>query len=471
MKLIKIFSISLGKNTDMKKISANLSRRSFLQRTAVATASAFAMPMILPSSVLGREGAVAPNSRINIAMIGTGRQVFYANLPWFLWSKDCQVVALCDVDSWRMEEARKRVEENYANDKTSGVYQGCAMYRDFREVLDRKDVDAVMITTPDHWHASMAVAAAKAGKDIALEKPVSLTVAQGRAITEAVKKSGRILRTDTEVRFDKRFHRLCEVVRNGRIGKVKRVFAGVPKNPPPLEKYPAPLPVPPELDYELWQGPAPERPYTEQRVHYRHTGLDYTKGTGPGWFNISDYSQGNMLNWCGHIIDIVQWALDTERTGPVEVEGHAEFPQDNLWDVPQQQKVRYRYASGIELFYAEDRPFVRVEGDDGWIENTWFKDDGFKASSSELLKWNAGPNEIQLPRLSEKDDFINCVKSRKEPIIPAEIGHRDATIAQIGFIASKLGRKLQWDPVAEKFIGNEAANRMLSRPMRGPWAV
>ena len=178
-----------------------------------------------------------------------------------------------------------------------------------------------------------------------------------------------------------------------------------------------------------------------------------------------------MLNWCGHIIDIVQWALDTERTGPVEVEGHAEFPQDNLWDVPQHQKVRYRYASGIELFYAEDRPFVRVEGTEGWIENTWFKDDGFKASSPELLKWNAGPNEIQLPRLSEKEDFINCVKSRKEPIIPAEIGHRDATIAQIGFIASKLGQKLQWDPVTEKFIGNEAANRMLSRPMRGPWAV
>ena len=446
-----------------------LTRRSLLKRAALA-ATAPVFPNIIPSRLLGADGAVSPNNRVNVALIGTGRQVFYANLPWFLSSEEVQVVAVCDADAWRMEQAKTMVEESYADKIKAGTYKGCATCRDFREVLARPDVDAVMISTPDHWHACMAIGAAKAGKDIALEKPISLSVEQGRAIANAVKKHKVVCRTDTEVRSNLRFQQLCQIVRNGRIGQVKRVRAAVPKDPEPLAENPGPMPVPPELDYELWQGPAPARPYTQQRVHFPHGGLDYTKGTNPGWFHISDYSLGNLLNWGTHILDIVQWALDTEHTGPVEVEGKAEFPK-SFWDSPINHEFRYRYANGIEVFYHSERPYVRVEGSEGWVEYTWFQSDGFKASDPALLKWKPEPDDLELPCISEKQDFINCVRSRKEPIITAEIGHRAATMCQIGYIAAKLGQKLHWDPLAEKFSGNDEANKLLSRPVRAPWSI
>lgn len=177
-----------------------------------------------------------------------------------------------------------------------------------------------------------------------------------------------------------------------------------------------------------------------------------------------------MLNWGTHTIDIAQWALDTEHTGPVEVEGRAEFPKA-FWDAPRHHEIRYRYANGVEMLYVADRPFVRVEGTEGWIEHTWFESNGFKASDPGLLKWKPGAGEIELPCISEKEDFINCVRSRKDPIITAEIGHRAATICHIGFIAAKLGQKLKWDPVAEKFTGNDEANKLLRRPLRAPWAI
>ncbi|MBV5335870.1 Gfo/Idh/MocA family oxidoreductase, partial [bacterium] len=345
-------------------------------------------------------------------------------MPWFLWSKDVQVVAVCDADAWRMELARQAVEANYASSMGQGVYGGCATHRDFREVLARKDVDAVMISTPDHWHAHMAVAAAQAGKDVALEKPLA----------EAVKENGCVLRTDTEVRACKPFHQLCQVVRNGLVGEVRRVYASVPKDAPPLEAWPMTQPVPPELDYDLWLGPAPAKLYTEQRVHCRQSGLDYMAGTkGPGWMQIRDYSLGVMLNWGTHILDIVQWALNVERGGPVEVEGSGVFPKDNLWDIAQEFKVRYRYANGVEVFYSNGgSACVRVEGTQGWIEYTWFLDNSFKASSESLLKWKPGPDDLALPCVGEKEDFVSCVRSRKEPIISAEIGHRSASVCQIG---------------------------------------
>jgi myo-inositol 2-dehydrogenase/D-chiro-inositol 1-dehydrogenase len=248
-------------------------RREFLKTTA-ATAAGLAVPTLIPASALGRDGTVAPSNRINLGFIGTGRQVFFANLPWHLASQETQVVAVCDVDSWRREKAKTKVEEAYAAKTPSGTYKGCAAHQDFRELLARKDVDAVMISTPDHWHAYMAIEAAKAGKDIALEKPISLSVAEGRAIAEAVKKHNRVFRTDTEVRAEGKFLKLVQVARNGRLGQIKRVFAGVPKDPPPLAQNPAPMPVPPELNYPMWLGSAPDKPYTEQRVHYPKAGLD-----------------------------------------------------------------------------------------------------------------------------------------------------------------------------------------------------
>jgi len=448
-----------------------LTRRAFLRHTTVAGSAALAAPMIVPARVLGAGGAVAPSNRINMGFIGTGRQVFYANLPWHLASEETQVVAVCDVDSWRMEKAKTKVEQTYAARSLGHPWKGCALHQDFRELLARKDVDAVMISTPDHWHAYIGIESAKAGKDIALEKPISLSVAEGRAIADAMRKHGRIFRTDTEVRAEERFLKLCHVVRNGRIGQVKRVLAGVPKDPAPLAQNPAPMPVPPELDYELWQGPALARPYTEQRVHYSKAGLDYS-GKGPGWMHIRDYSLGVILNWGTHILDIVQWTLNTERTGPIEIEGKGEFPNDNLWDVLQRFEVRYRYASGIEVIYANaGRPFVRVEGTEGWIENTWFKPDGFIASEEALLKWKPGPSDLTFPLITEKQDFVNAIKSRKETMIPAEIGHRTASMCQLGHIAVQTGDKLKWNPDTERFVGNAAANGLLARTHRAPWRI
>ena len=448
-----------------------ITRRTFLRRTTAAAGAVVAAPLVVPARVLGADGTVAPSNRINMGFIGTGRQVFYANLPWHLASGETQVVALCDVDSWRMERAKAKVEDAYAAKAPGGTYKGCATYGDFRDLLARKDIDAVMISTPDHWHAYMAIEAAKAGKDIALEKPISLSVAEGRAIADAMKKHGRIFRTDTEVRAESRFLKLCQVVRNGRIGQVKRVLAGVPKDPPPLEQNPEPMPMPPELNYPMWLGSAPDQPYTEQRVHYPKAGLDYS-GKNPGWMHIRDYSQGMVLNWGTHILDIVQWALNTERTGPVSVEGQGHFPKGNLWDVLREFEVRYRYASGIEVVYsnAEQRPFVRIEGTEGWIENTWFKD-SFIASDEKLLQWKPGPNDVKFPLITEKQDFVNCIKNRKETMIPAEIGHRTASLCQIGHIAVQTGAKLEWNPETERFVGHDQANQLLTRPQRAPWKV
>jgi myo-inositol 2-dehydrogenase / D-chiro-inositol 1-dehydrogenase len=447
-----------------------VSRRSILRRVAGAAVAAAAAPSIVPARALGLAGEVPPSSRIGVGMIGTGRQVFFSNLPWFLGSKEVQVTAVCDVDSWRLERAKKTVEDTYAATAPGGAYKGCLAFRDFRDLLARKDVDAVMISTPDHWHAFVAVEAARAGKDIALEKPISLSVPEGRAICDAVKKHGRIFRTDTEVRAEESFHRICQTARSGRLGKITRVLAGVPKDPPPLAEVPPPMPVPPELDYPMWLGSAPEKPYTMQRVHFPKGGLDYG-GNNPGWMHVRDTSLGVILNWGTHIIDIVGWGLGTERTGPVEVEGKGRFGT-GLWDILQEFEVRYRYSSGVEVLYSNaGRAFVRFEGTDGWIEHTWFQADGLKASREDLLRWSPGAGDPKLPRLSEKQDFIDCVKSRKETLIPAEVGHRTATLCQIGHIAAQLGRKLTWNPEAERFSGDDEANALLPRPQRAPWRV
>ncbi len=444
-------------------------RRSFLKSVVAAGVA----PLALSSRALGREGAVAPNSRVNVALIGTGRQVFHANLPWFLWSKDVQAVAVCDADAWRMDLARQAVEANYAVSAGHDGFKGCAMHRDFREVLARKDVDAVMISTPDHWHAHMAVAAMQAGKDVALEKPISLCVREGRAIADAAKRYGRVFRTDTEVRAHKPFHRLCQVVRNGLVGEVRRVHVTVPSDPPPLpERWPADDPVPPELDYDLWQGPALARPYTERRVHYRQAGLDYVGGKGPGWMHIRDYSLGVMLNWGTHVLDLTQWLLNTERGGPAEIKGSARFPKDNLWDVAQAFKIRYRYTGGTEVIYENgEAASVRVEGSEGWIAHTWFKEQACRASAPSLLTWEPKDGDVRLPLLDEKQDFIDCVRSRKEPLITAEIGHRAATMCQLGHISAQLGRRLKWDAAAERVAGDDAANALLARTYRKAWAV
>ena len=448
-------------NTLESAAPTNLTRRQFLRSAStVAAGAALAGPTIITGRTLGVE---PPSNRITIGMIGMGRQAYHSNVKAFLGASDAQVVAVCDVDTWRLENARKAVEQHYARNKTSGVFKGCAAYRDFRELLDRRDIDAVMISTPDHWHVPMAIAAAKAGKDVSCEKPLTLSIAEGRALSDAVRRYGRVFRTDSEFRSHACFQKTCELVLNGRIGKVHTIRTGVPAGDVGCAPKPN-MPVPAELDYEMWLGPAPHAPYTTDRVHPTES---YSR---PGWMRVRDYCEGMVSNWGTHLNDIAQWGNGTERTGPVEVEGRGEFPKDGLWNVLLNLEIQYKYANGVRLFYSISRPYVRFEGADGWIEAD-YGSRKIKAEPASILSSPIGPDEIHLPLKGGKRDFLDAIKTRGQTLEDAEVGHRTTSLCQIGHIAIQVGRKLQWDPDAEQFVNDDAANRLLTRPMRSPWRL
>ena len=445
-------------NKRTKKANA-LTRRQFLQGSAAITASlALAGPTIVSASILG---ANAPGNRVTVGMIGMGRQAFHSNLKSFLNSPDTQVVAVCDVDAWRLDNARKAVEKHYAKDRRSDTFKGCSVYKDFRELLARTDIDAVMISTPDHWHVPMCIAAARAGKDICCEKPLTLSIAEGRALSDTVQRYRRVFRTDSEFRSLSCFQRACELVINGRIGKVRTIYTGVPAGDIACSPQPI-MAVPEELDYDLWLGPAPLAPYTEKRVHPRHS---YDR---PGWMRVRDYCEGMVTNWGTHLNDIAQWGNGTEHTGPVEVEGSGKYPSDGLWDVLLDFEIRYKYANGVRLIYKISRPYVRFEGTDGWVEAD-YNSRSLKTNPESILKSPIRPDEIHLPLKDEKRDFIDAVKTRGRTLADAEVGHRTTSMCQLGHIAVQLGRKLRWNPDDERFINDEAANRLLSQPMRSPW--
>lgn len=435
-----------------------LTRRRFLSGSVAAWATALAGPMIVPASAFGAD---APSNRITVGMIGMGRQAYHSNLKSFLHSSDVQVVAICDVDAWRLKNAREAVEKHYAKDKRAGTFRSCSAYRDFRKLLARRDIDAVMISTTDHSHVPIAVEAAKAGKDICCEKPLTLSIAEGRALSDTVRRYGRVFRTDSEFRSHSCFQRACELVLNGRIGKVHTIRTGVPAGDVAGTPQPE-MPVPEELDYQLWLGPAPLAPYTVARVHPRHS---YSR---PGWMRVRDYCEGMITNWGAHLNDIAQWGNGTERTGPVEVEAAGEYPRDGLWNVLLRFEARYRYANGVELIYNTSRPYVRFEGTDGWIEAD-YNTRSVKAHPESILTQPIGPDEIRLPLKDEKRDFIDAVKTRGRTLADAEVGHRTTSLCQLGHIAIQRGRKLWWDPQAERFTNDEGANRLLHRPLRSPW--
>jgi predicted dehydrogenase len=392
-----------------------------------------------------------------------GRQAYHSNIKAFLNAPDTQVVAVCDVDRWRLDNAKEAVEKHYAKEKTSGTFAGCSAYKDFRELLERADIDAVMISTPDHWHVPMAVAAAKAGKDICCEKPLTLSIAEGRILSDTVTRYNRVFRTDSEFRSHSCFQRACELVLNGRIGRIQTIRTGVPAGDIACGPQPD-MPVPEELDYEMWLGPAPQAPYTLSRVQPRHS---YSR---PGWMRVLDYCEGMVTNWGAHLNDIAQWGNGTERTGPAEVEGTGEFPSDGLWNVLLSFEIRYRFADGVQMFYNTSKPYVRFEGTDGWIQAE-YSNRVLKAHPESILKEPIGPDEIHLPLKSEKRDFIDAVKTRGQTLADAEVGHRTTSLCQIGHIAVQTGRKLRWDPEAERFTNDDTANRLLSRPIRSPWRL
>ncbi len=439
-------------------------RRRFLQ----ATTAAIAAPYIVPASVLG---ARAPSNRIHVGCIGIGNQGNLI-LNRFLKLEDVQVVAVCDANRGSggykdekqflgREPAKKTVDAYYASERKSGSFQDCDMYGDFRELLDRDDIDAVTIVTPDHWHAYMAILAAEKGKDIYCEKPLALTIGQGRAIVDAVKKYDRVFQTGSHERSNPNVRQACEAVRKGAIGKVKRIITHVGKNnkvgPGPGWK---PMPVPDGFDYDMWLGPAPQAPYHKDRCLYRFR------------FNY-DYAGGQVANFGAHSNDMAQWGLGMDASGPVEIEClQREFlPEGSLFNTATITKFRCLYEDGTELICQTDTPSVqcRFEGEKGFvqIQNKGAK---FIADPESITEGKMSDREMKLEHDTDHQrNFIDCVKSRETPVASAEIGHRSATVCHLGNISVRLNAKLKWDPVNEHFIDNAEANKMLWSDMRSPW--
>jgi predicted dehydrogenase len=452
----------------MSNIFDNYSRRHFLKRAGLLAFGAAAGPLILSRS---SSGAIAPGNRITMGFIGTGRQAAGANIPQFMSLPDVQVVAVCDVDGWRLGQARQQVEGYYARQSHSGNYKGCAAFKDFRELLARPDIDTVMISSPDHWHVPMAAAAIKAGKDVALEKPITRCINEGRILARLVAEHHRIFRVDSEFRSLETFHRAVELVRNGRIGKLRAIRTESPKEEFPNE--PEEITAPPsELDYNLWLGPAPEVPYMQKRVHSPHN-----LKTRGGWMRNIDYSDGMITNWGAHLNDIAQWGNNTERTGPVEVKATGQYHQSKVWNVLEHFDAWYRFANGVELFYQMGEPHVRFEGDKGWIQvncsTNKLHPNKVEASNSALLTEKIGPEEIHFPLKTEKRDFIDAVRSRGQTLEDAEVGQRTTSLCHLAHIAIQRGGvKLRWDPDKEQFPDDDAANKLLDRPaLRAPWKL
>ncbi|HAV62520.1 MAG TPA: oxidoreductase, partial [Verrucomicrobiales bacterium] len=412
------------------KQTYTLTRRGFLRRTAGAACAAVVAPQIVPSSVLGADGHTAPSNRITVGFIGTGSHGIGWNLGPYLRHKDVQVVAACDVDRNHLFRASETINERNGN-------EDCFSATDFREVLAKPDIDAVMISTPDHWHTLISLYAIQAGKDVQCEKP-TLTIHEGRVLTEAVRKHKKVFQTSTEDRAVPEYHRMAELVRNGRIGKLQRIEVVLPKQPTKPGD-PTPQPVPDHLDYEMWLGPAPFAPYTRDRVHFHFR-----------W--IEDYSGGIICDWGTHLFDTAQWANDTELSGPVEIEGSGNYWEGGLYDTVKDYDITFRYANGVEMTCKPGNPSIKFIGTDGWVGNFGWRAK-VEASSKEILESRIGENEIRLYTnpAGEHDDFLKCVKSRKDPYFPVDIGHRVSTVCHLANIAIRLGRKLRWDPVAERF--------------------
>jgi predicted dehydrogenase len=429
-------------------------RRDFLKSASAAAIGAMGFPLFIPSSALGRSGTVAPGNRVTIGCIGVGG-MGTGNMNSFLGIPEAQIIAVCDVDARHRAEARSTVE-------TKTGRKGVAEYNDFRELIARTDLDAVSIAVPDHWHALVATAAAKAGLDIYGEKPLGYTIAEGRAIVDAVDRYGVVWQTGSWQRSVRNFRTACELVRNGRIGKVHTVRVGLPAGYSVSQQGGfLPAPVPEGFDYDMWLGPAPSVPYCPNRCHWNFR-----------W--ISDYSGGQLTDWAGHHCDIAQWGMGTELTSPVEIEGVGEFPKakDGLFDTAKSYRFVCSYKEGFTLIVADrhQQPKgmgVHFEGTDGWI---WVDREGFDASPKSVLTSTIGPDEIHLYKSDDHhQNFLDCVRSRAETITPARVAHRSIMIGHLGLIAMKLRRKVRWNPEAERFLDDPEADRLLSRPMRSPW--
>ncbi len=451
-----------------------MERRDFMKKTAIATA-AFGIPTIVPSSVFGKN---APSNKINIGQIGCGRIARDHDLPG-TWQHDvARIVAVSDVDSKRMADGKKLIEGYYTK-KLGSQYVDVKQYGDYREMLLNKDIDAVIISTPDHWHSQPAMEAALAGKHIYVQKPTSLTIKEGRQLVNVVNKTGVVLQLGTQQRSSEQFRIAAELVRNGRIGKLHTVKIGLPGDPAGPD---APtMPIPTNLNFDMWLGSTPDVPYSEIGVHPQN---DYGR---PGWLRHENYGAGMITGWGQHHFDSAAWGMDTELTGPRFIQAVAEFPRAGFWNVHGDFMVKAEYDNGVMMLTSGGFPNgIRYEGTEGWI---WVSRGNYVASSSDpvaqgnnakaldasnpkILQSVIGENEIRLTRSTEHHgNWLDAIQGKTKLLSPVEIGHRACSVCLISHIAMKIDRKLEWDPVKEQFVNDQEANAHLSRPQRRPWGT
>ena len=423
-------------------MSQNMNRRGFLATTA-AGAATVAAPYFVPASAFGA------NERIVTGHIGVGGQG-RGNLGRFMGNSSVKAAAVCDVDSGHAAKAASSVEKKFGK---------CEVFGDYRKLLERDDIDAVVISTPDHWHALATIHACQAGKDVYVEKPLTLTIAEGRRMVTAARKHERIVQTGSQQRSAGNFRKACELVRNGYIGKLEKVLVGIPGPNHPGE--PIPDSDPPEgLNYDMWLGPAPARPYNKKRVHYNFR-----------FFR--DYSGGQLTNFGAHHIDIAQWGIGADDSGPVSVEGTASYHSKDWHEVTETCRITHTYANGVKMTVGQGQKDIRggttFIGSKGTIYVTRGK---LTSTPGEIVKQELASDDEKLyVSGNHVSNFIDCVKSRELAICDVEIGHRSATICHLSNIAVDLGRKLTWDPATEKFVGDEEANSKLDRPYRRPYTL
>jgi len=434
-------------------VKKRMNRRDFFKRTAGAAIGAMGFPYIIPAAVMGNSGKIAPSDKITLGCIGVGWQGT-GNMESFLEEPDAQIVAVCDIDKNHLQNAKTIVDNYYGN-------KDCVTYHDFHEIIARNDIDAISLGLTEHWHSIPAIATAKAGKDIYGEKPLSHTLLEGRAMCQAVKHYKRIWQTGSWQRSQANFRFACELVLNGRIGKVHTVEVGLPAGHTDFagtkgqEGITVP---PPELDYDLWLGPAPYAPYAAARVH-------------KNWRWSLDYGGGQIMDWVGHHLDIAHWGLGLDYTGPIEIEGTGEYPKTGLWDTATKYWVNTKYANGIKIILAGGYPEIRGGtkwiGEYGWV---WVTRRAIDAHPKSLLRETFDPNEIHL--LQSKGhfrNFLDCIKTRSTTLTPCEVAHRSATPGHLGQISMLLGRKIRFNPETEEIISDPTASRMLGNSMRSPW--
>mgnify|MGYP003444585087 FL=1 len=457
------------------------SRRNFIKNAIKGGAGAaiFAgAPTIVPASVLGK---YAPSNRINVGAIGNGRIARDWDIPGVIKQDTARILAVCDLDSNRVQSAKKLVDDYYIKKGQSG-YNSTKTYEHYEELLGNKDLDAVIIATPDHWHVLPAIHAVQAGKHVYMEKPASLCISEGRILSDEVMKSGRILQVGSQQRSMPQFKKACELVRNGRIGKIHTIYVGLPIDKPEESTVEKEMPVPPNLNFEKWLGATPYVPYTEKLVHPQK---DFSR---PGWLRCEQFGAGMITGWGAHHFDIANWGMGTEFTGPVEISGTSDWPaKEALWDVHGNYKTETLFANGVKILASNSYTNgVKFVGSEGWIfvaRGSYSatasdpvakgkNEKALDASDPKILTSVIGENEIHL--IDSKDhhaNWLNSIITGTPNIAPIEAGHRACSVCLLNHSAMKLNRKLYWDPVTERFKNDDEANAMLTRSQRWPYQI